>query len=1066
MNIRRFGPAARSARLALLFLTGSVCLAHAQTAGTIDGFTFDPSHKALAGAVISVTHESTGSTRTVHSGADGYYRLPALTPGRYRLTAHSDDWPSVTRETIAVSVNQTTRVDVQFEVERVEESVTVQDSVPLVETRHATLGLVIDRRQVLDLPLNGRNFTQLGTLMPGAVATPPGLGGSTGDDTPGGFSTTTGFSVNGQRTQSNNFLLDGSSNNDTFNAGFLLRPPPDAIEEFKILTHSYGAEFGRNSGSVVNVVTRSGSNVVSGSAYEFHRNNTLEARNYFANGKPELDQHQFGLTLGTPIVRNRLFAFGYYDGFRNDKGVTQNVLVPGDAERTGDFSRGGRAIVDPRTGQPFAGNVIPADRIDPVARALLDRWVPSANAERTRYVQSPVRSDDRDQIGVRVDGVLASHRVMGRYLRNETDARNPLGGSDFSPAGTRSRAEGSDVTLTATSFLRANVINAARISVNRFVAFPSTTSGLSPASAGFAGVPSTQPSAIGLPFVLVDGFFSAGDAQQPFARRANTTVHIANDVSGVTGRHAWKVGLDVQRERMELASLNRPNGDFFFDGTFTGSAAADFLLGLPRRYRQGGGDPLKDFSGWLYGVYAQDDLRLSSRVTLNLGLRYELARPFVEAQDRVVSFQPGRQSRVYPNAPPHIVYPGDDGVPRATIRTDTNNVAPRVAAVWDVTGDGRASLRAGYGIFYDAVPGVAVFQNILAPPFNPLTEIDNPPGFADPFGGQAPPFGDPSQGFRTPMLIIGFDPDFTTPYTHHFNLTFQQELRGVYGVEAGYVGSRGRNYPGYLEINPGVVKAGQTVRGARMFPDYGLVRPTYSKFDSWYDALQVSLRRRPSRGLSLLASYTLSKATDYQSAVNIGPDPRPQDGISLEDVKGPALFDARHRVVVSFSYLVPAFDRGPRILRAALDGWQVNGIVQGQSGLPFTVTEPLDIGLRYQINRPNQVCDPNAGAPHRVDRWFDTSCFERLRPVADAGRFGSAPRNSVRGPGFWSTDLSLLKTIALARMHRLQLRLEAFNLFNQTRFGQPVSNIAAPNFGALTSAGDGRVVQVGVKYLF
>src|SRR5262249_37667166 len=327
--------------------------------------------------------------RTGVTGADGFFTVPFATPGLYRVTATLSGFRTTARETVTVVVNETVRADLQMQLAGITETLVISGESPLVETTNATLGVVIDRQKVVDLPLNGRNFTQLGTLIPGVVAPPIALGGQSGDATPGGFGNATGgYSVNGMRNQSNNFLLDGASNNDTFNTGFVLRPPPDAIQEFKILTHSYTAEYGRNAGSVTNVVTRSGTNAFHGAGWEFLRNDAMDARNFFAVTKPDLKQNQFGGDVGGPIVKSPLFGFGYYEGYRNTKGTTDTRVVPTAAERIGDFSADA-AIKDPATGLAFPGNIIPSDRLSPIAQKLLSDYVGLPNLSGNRLSRSP-----------------------------------------------------------------------------------------------------------------------------------------------------------------------------------------------------------------------------------------------------------------------------------------------------------------------------------------------------------------------------------------------------------------------------------------------------------------------------------------------------------------------------------------------------------------------------------------------------------------------------------------------------------------------------------------------------
>jgi outer membrane receptor protein involved in Fe transport len=980
---------------------------------------------------------------------------------------------------VRVTVSETARVDLRLKVGQVTETVVVQDAAPLVETSNATLGIVIDQQKVVDLPLNGRNFTQLGTLVPGVVAPPASLGGQNGDATPGGFGNVTGgFNVNGMRNQSNNFLIDGATNNDTFNTGFVLRPPPDAIEEFKILTHSYNAEYGRNAGSVVTLVTRSGSNEWHGAAWEFNRDDALQARNFFAPAnqpKPVLKQNQFGASLGAPLARNKLFAFGYYEGYRNQSGITQTLVVPTEAQRRGDFS-GGAAVRDPLTGQPFAGNVIPARRLDPIALQLLNDFVPLPNVPPNRYTASPTVEDDRDQAGLRLDYRLTErHSILARYLWSHSNRATPR---TVQAADQLAKATLQDAMVGDTHMFSARAINVARFSFNRIYANPQVTSGRQNSEYGI-NLPNTNPLAVGLPSIAVAGFFtgatSLGDPQQPFVERVNNVFQFTDDFTYLTGRHSWKFGLDVRREQMKIAFINRPNGDLTFSGGITGNAMADFLLGLPAQSRATTTQAIQDGHGSLYAVYAQDEFRLSPRLTLNLGVRYELPIPFVDENDAITAIHVGVQSQKYPAAPAGLVYPGDPGVPRGVVETDKNNLAPRIAAIWDPTGRGRTSVRAAWGIFYDALAGQGDFfqSGVLSPPFTPLVELNTPAPItlANPLG---PLTGGPRL-FPPNLTIIGWGTDFVSPYAHHYNLTVQQQLGNDLGVEVGYVGSHGKHLPIFMEINPGVYVPGQTTRGARLMPAFALLRPTFSVGESWYDALQASARLRPTRGLNFLASYTWSHAIDHVSGLNIGGETRPVlavvqgDEASIERAlafeKGDALFDVRHRFVFSFGYELPRLQDRNGFVRNVLGGWQLNGIFQAQTGFPLAVNEGANLDIRYLTARPDVTCDPNAG-PKTVTQWFDTSCFVR-RSLAESGeRPGNAGRNTVRGPGFNRTDLSLFKEFAVHKDHAVQLRVEAFNLFNHPRFLQPAGTIGTATFGQITGAEDGRIVQLGIKYIF
>ena len=1053
--------------------------ASAQASGQINGTVTDATGGVLPGVTVEATNTATGVTRSAISGADGLYTLPLLQPGNYNVKASLQGFRSQQRDGVRVTVTETARLTFQLEIGGLTETTVIVAEVSLVETSNATHGIVIDEKKVVDLPLNGRNFTQLGTLIPGVVAPPGGLGGQSGDATPGGFGNATGgFNVNGMRNQSNNFLMDGATNNDTFNTGFVLRPPPDAIQEFKILTHAFGAEYGRNAGSVVNVVTKSGSNTASGAAWEFNRNDALNSRNYFApqtQAKPELKQNQFGAAFGGPLMRNRLFGFGYYEGYRNDSGTTTNVVVLSEAQRRGDF--GSTAIRDPLTGQPFTGNIIPSNRISPAATQLLNDFVPLPNSPGNRYIVSPTISDSRDQFGVRFDYQLGSRQsVLGRYMRSNTDRLTP---KIIAPIDQRALATLQDGLVSHNFVISSRIINQARFSVNRISANPAVTSGLSPRSYGI-NFANTNPIAAGLPSIAVSGFFGGGnaalgDAQQPFVDRVNHVWQLADDMTWITGRHSMKFGVDIRREAMRIAFINRPNGDLTFSGGLSGNAAADFLLGFPAQARATTQQAIQEGYGWLFAGYAQDEFRITSRLTLNLGVRYELPTPFIDVNDAITGFRTGIQSQKYPAAPRGLVYPGDPDVPRGVVPTDKNNVAPRLAVAWDPQGDGRMSIRSAFGVFYDALAGQGDFfqSGVLSPPFTPLIELNTPTPItlADPLAAVA----GPPNPFPANLTIIGWGDDFNSPYAYHFNAGVQRQLFSRVGTEVSYVGSRGHNLPIFMEINPGVYAAGQTARGARVMPAYSLVRPTFPIARSWYDSLQASVRMLPSRGLNFLASYTLGKTTDHVSGLNIGGEARPVLPVAqgdeasiaraLEFEKGPALFDARHRFVVSFGYELPGLEDSAALVRAIAGGWQLNGIYQAQTGFPLTVTQGTVLDIRYMTSRPDVTCDPNEG-PKTTAQWFNTSCFTTLTLAQTGERPGNAGRNTVRGPGFQRTDLSVFKNFTFAARHRIQIRIEGFNIFNQARFGQPNGTIGTAPFGQITTAEDGRVIQLGIKYTF
>jgi len=1050
------------------FVTGillSLAMLQAQQrTGAIGGTVTDQTGAAIESAAIRVRNIHTGLERQVLSDKDGSYLFPLLPVGAYSITASKDRFQDLVREGILVNVNEQARVDLTLVVAGGEQSVRVVADAPQVNTSDATNGAVLQSQAIQSLPLNGRNYTELGTLLPGVVATPARFASQSA-------AATNAFSINGQRTQSNNFLLDGVSNNDTMFNGYSLVPPPDALQQFKILTSNFSAEYGTNSGSVVNVITRSGTNQVHGSAWNYLRNDVVDARNFFSTSKPPLRQNQFGATFGAPVLTNRTFIFGYYEGLRARVGTVQNVVVLTDAQRSGHLAGASPAFVDPLSGKPFPNNVIPDSRVSPVSRALLDRYVPLPNAPGNRFNRAPSVSTDSDQYGIRGDHLVSSRNTLFlRYSYSRNDTSNPLGAGDFSPQGSSSIGHFHQAVVSDTHVFSPNVINEASISFLRLYSRPATWSGVDLADLGFQ-YPGTEPSAQGLPIVSLSGLFSVGDVAQSWTKLARNTYQVFDNLTWIRGRHSVKTGLDIRQQQIFLVFPNRPNGDFSFNGARSGNTIADFLLGLPAQFRQGGGDPSKHFIGHQLGFYVQDDFRVTRRLTLNFGLRYELGLPYYDKQDRLASFQPGAKSIVRPNAPENLLFPGDPGVPRGTIRTDRNNFAPRFGFAYDLTGDGRTSVRGGYGIFFDSVPGLGVFQNINVPPFNRFVQIDTPASLANPYAGlPTNPQTDPSLEFPCPCLVIGFSPDFVSPYAQHFNFGVQRQIARDLVAEIGYVGSIGLKFPGYLEVNPAIPGPGATrenTQSRRIYENYNLVRPTFSRFNSNYHSLQARLEKRFSGGLGFLTSYTWSKAIDFQSSLNFSGENRPQDAFSLSDVRGLAAFDTRHRFVTSFSYDLPLLRNAATPVRLAFGGWRLSGIISAQSGNPLTVNEPVDRSLRgLGADRPDQVKNPNNG-PKTPEEWFDTSAFVRLPDAPGGQRSGTAGRNTVIGPGLLQTDLSVVKAFPLAERHVLDLRCELFNALNRTNFLNPVTNIGNPQtFGVIQSARAARIIQFALKYSF
>lgn len=1075
----------------------------AQATGQVSGVVYDPAGQVVSGVELKLTSVATAAVRTAMTGEDGTYAFPQVSPGIYRLKAMATGFKTLSVDKVEVQVNGTSRIDVHLSLGGVVEEVTVTGGASLVETGNATLGTVVNHQAVVDLPLNGRSFAQLGTLIPGVIAAPAALGGANGNATPGGFGNTTGsFNVNGMRNQSNSFLLDGAPNNDSFNSGFVMRPPPDAIEEFKIMTHSYDAQYGRSAGAIVNVVTRSGTNNWHGSVWEFNREAALAAKNYFAKTKPNYQQNQFGGTAGGRILRDRLFVFGFYEGFRL-KDATSNVLnqpVPSAAMRRGDFTELSTKIIDPTTGQQFSyqgrPNVIDPARISPVSAYLLRNSIPLPNAPGNYYTAAPANIDNRDMGGVRVDFKVGAHALLGRYMGSHQNLFGPITPSNFAPAGNRQIMDLHDALGSDTWVINASMINVARYARQWIDGKPNQTSGVDLSSAGYS-FHSTNAQAAGLPNVLVTGYFTQGDAQQPFALRRNSVDTISDDLTWTKGRHTLQFGGEVRRDGIGLLYINRPNGAFTFNANFTGYALADFLLGYPYMFQQGSGDPAMNGKSWTYSGYAQDQFRISPKLTVVAGARYEVNQPYTEAKGHLAALHPGQQSTVQPNAPLGLVYPGDRDTPAATYYADTNNVSPRFAAIYDPTGEGRTVLRAAYGIYFDTVPGQGdFFQNgTLAPPFQPLQEIDfyqrpgsaaNPAWFSDPYRGVSKG----TVGFPPGLTFIGWSlpHSYKAPRVQHYNLGIEHQFSAQMGFELGYVGTRASQLPVFIEANPtNVIPSTSAINayaaGTRaIFPALGLTRPTFSAARSWYDALQAQWTLRSWHRATATAAYTWSRSIDDVSGLNIGNDARPvlpvtigdQTSIdrAMERERGNSLFDTRNRFVLSFGYELPRLLGRSAAERLFVGGWQINGIFQAQSGNPFTVVNASTTAQSLTF-RPNMTCNPNNYAERNVGTaatFFDTACFSLPMAGAkiDNSRSGNESRGAVVGPGFNTMDASIFKIFRITETQHADLRFEVFNVFNEAHFAQPGLTFGTSTFGRITSTvgNDSRVIQLAFKYGF
>jgi len=1031
-----------------------------QGTGTIHGVITDPSGAAIVGAQVTATLTGRGTTRTVTSGAQGAYVVPLLPVGTYQISIEAKGFKTFVQQGVDLAANENSRVDAALQVGSLSESVTVTAEAPLVDSRSSGMGTLIDSRRVLELPMNGRSIIGLAVLLPGAsqVSAPQTFTQDRSGPT---------VSMSGSRGAQNLFLFDGAPFNALFRNTGLNYPPPDALQEVKVLTNSFSAEYGRNAGAVFNVVTRSGSNEVHGSLWEFLRNQSLNARNFFAGPtKPQLIQNQFGGSGGGPIRKDKLFVFGSYEALRiRTSSLLTSAFPPTAAERAGDFS--GKAIKDPVTGQLFTNGQIPGDRLDPVARKLLSGdQIPLPNGPGGQLIALSANPQNNDSVLLRVDNNLGKHTIAGHYHFSLAKQDTIVGNvPTYFPTFQDSRVQ--NATIGDTMTVRPNLLNQINISFNRvggsIVSLNRTH--LSDLGANFPIFGPREPSGITVTSRLSMGSASGGDA-----RLVNQSFAFKESIQWTKHSHSIAAGFEFQKHQYLNRGSFRTNGTFTFDGSISGNAAADFVLG--KASSMSVSSPWLEQAGLATNLfyYVQDDWRIHPRLTLNLGLRYELPFPWVQPNDYWGTLHPGEQSQIFKNAPLGMVFPGDPGVPRGLIQTDKNNLAPRVGFAWDPFGRGRTSVRGAYGIFYEGL-NANLIQND-SQPYRYTFTFQTPYSLTDPLRGQPtipltvnlnnPPF----VGAQT---VYYPDPGLRTGYVQSFNFNLQHEVVNDLLVQAAYVGKLGRKLLVTISTNPALYGPGATlanVDSRRIMKGFGNNSEMVSIANASYNALQLDVKKRFSRGFSVQGAYTFSKSLDLNSSIsegNVGGDP-----FNRRSSYGPSDFDAKH--IASFSWIwdLPKLAAVAPIVRETLGGWQVNGLVTMRSGLPFNVVTASDIALSgTSSQRPNVVGNHKLpGDRPRGDKilaWFDRTAF--ANPAT--GTYGNTGRNALVGPASAVTNFGLFKNFALPGREglRLQFRSEFFNLFNSVNLGNPNGTMGS-TMGRITSAGDARVIQFALKLLF
>ena len=1009
--------------------------------GTILGrVAADESGAALPGATISIKNVDIGETRSVPTDAAGNYRAPGLSLGNYEVKAALEGFQVKVRTGISLTVGREAVVDFALGLAKVQESVVVSGEATLIETTESNVSHLVDEKKIRDLPLNGRDFAQLILLQPGVT-----LSRASAESSNVGRGAK--ISVAGSRPNQNLFTLDGTDYNDALNntpgSAQGLMTGVETIKEFQVLTNTMSAEYGRTSGGVFNVVTKSGTNDFHGSAFEFYRNDVLDSKNFFDDEKPRFWRDQFGLSLGGPIVRNKTFFFTSYEGLREFKGITTLSTVPDDDAR--------RGILPGKAQFPVNPNVAPYLNLYPVAngpRILDAKGNPTGVAE-FRGV-TPTNSN-QDFALARLDDILSEEdSIFLRYLYDNSVLDEPTNFPAF-PNIVRNRKH--MLTLEERHSFSPAVLNEFRFGFSRSQPSedinpvdPRTDITFVPGNA-FGEVNVTGLTDIGTDRTNPKSFFQ--DLYQ-----------VTDNLSLWKGRHAVKLGFNVEYFRYEGNSESRTRGQLRFRGLedFLRGRTRDFTLSRP------GSDFIRNYSQYLVGLYAQDDFQAGSRLTFNLGLRWEFVTTPKERDGKVSNLR---------NLSDSTVTVGDPLFKNPTYK----DLAPRLGFAWDATGDGRTAVRGGFGIFYEQ----PLFFQYRSPIFRSLPFVDRAR-----ISSPTLPINLNNLGSAGPPETESFQYDIKPTSVMQYNFNIERDVGLLDTVASvGYFGSRGRNLFGQGDINtavPQILPDGTEffpANSPRRNPNFGIVRAILQGFSSNYNGLHVALAKRPTDGFQFQASYTYGKCIDNRSGAGgrqefTNGQARTFDPYNFDRDKGRCDYDIRHNAVLNASYDLP-LGKGK-----LLEGWQVNAVATYASGVPFTpiiAGDPDRDGTDDNVARPNRVpgCNPeNVSGGRGANQWFNAACYS----FPALGTRGNVGRNSLEGPDFKEVDLSLVKTTSLSGGLQLQVRLEVFNLFNWANFdipsntqdgatvfdadGAPLAD-AAKLFRTVSGA---REVQLGVRLLF
>lgn len=1076
--------------VSLVFLLFSPALARAQAVANaqIHGTVTDATGAVVAGVTVKATQTATGQVQSTISNSDGTYVLPNLPVGPYTLEATLQGFRTYVQSGIVLEVANNVQVNVALQVGSVSQQTQVTADATMVQNQDTSVSEVIDQRRIVDLPLNGRQATDLIVLTGGAVVPPNSSRVITTHD----YANAVGVSVAGGQINGNNYLLDGGDHNDSHSNVNLPFPFPDALQEFSVETNGVSARYGVHPGSVVNAVTKSGSNQIHGDLFEFVRNGDFNARNFFAPTQDTLHRNQYGGTVGLPIVKDKLFFFTGVQETAIRTAPPQSIAyVPTQAVLNGDFSTVESAacqsnhkavtLIDPSSGQPFVNNYISPTRFSTPALNLLKN-IPISSDPCGKYIYAvPSPSNELQAIG-RVDWLQSTkHSIFSRYFF--ADYNNPWSyNGDLlttTRAGLAERTQsivlGDQYTITP-STVNAVHLTFARLAIHRTA--PDTMP--NPVSLG-VNMFNIYPNFTDL---SVTNKFSVGGGSNAPAYYTRNQYHFADDLDMVIGRHHLAYGVELLDFQMNTANVYQGNGEFTFNGSLTNDALADFLIGRESTVTQTNQDQGALRQRYI-GVYAQDDMQATPRLNVHFGVRWEPLLPEHDSQGRGNSFSladfiAGQKTSRYVNAPPGIFFPNDPGIPAADAYNRYLDFAPRVGFAWDPTGNGKFSIRSSYGIFFDTPQSYLFSPLSLDPPWGDQIALSAPAGgFANPYatyaGGNPFPLPNPPTKnaiFPQQGAYENVPLHLRHAYMQQWDFSVERQLRSNWLISATYIGNKSTHLYSADEQNPAIYGPGATLTNTnqrrllyKLNPAAGVYYATINLLDDGdnanYNALRLSARHRFGHNFTLLSVYTYSHCLqDAETLPNKLSGNQYQNPYNRNADYGACDYDIRHNLVNSIVVNSPKFSN--RAVEALAGNWQLAFQITAHSGFPFSPLTGVDASLTgVGLDRPNVVGNPYVQNLNTL-LWVTPSAYVANVP----GTYGNAGANSLVGPGYFDWDTNLSRFFPIHEQQRVELRFEFFNMLNHTNFANPVNNLHSSTFGLIQSAADPRILQFAAKYLF